>query len=317
MRSLPIYFKWLALAAFADWLVTRTLTRMAIFMPKPPAVILFYQALGFAGQAVATLAGLLALLAFGWMAWREFHSAAGRFIPAACLGAVSFNLLFLYKLPTGWLAVGYHALLLGLVLAIGRRAARSTVQSTSQKMAAIVLTLALVARELYQITPAAYQAARLAGPPAFNQVIFLSAELFALFSLLAVWWAYARTFTWKTGVLASIPALAFVAFHLLNPAMLGIISIWSTGFTLYLPWLLYAFGVWAASVVIFSATWQRSPAGWAVLLLLAGGLAPQFSVQAFLGIVALWLLSYDQNCRETKPGTAAVTAAAGQPASTG
>ena len=44
--------RWLVWAALADWLVTRTLTRSAIFMPKTPAVIAVYQALTLAGQAM-------------------------------------------------------------------------------------------------------------------------------------------------------------------------------------------------------------------------------------------------------------------------
>lgn len=315
MRSLPVFFRWLVLAAFVDWLVTRTLARTAIFMPKPPPVILLYQGIGIAGQLIAALTSLLVILALGWMAWREFRTFTGGLISAACLGLVIINLLFLYILPTGWLAAGYHVLLAGLVMGIGLPALQSTHRSRSQKAAALLLTLALAARELYQIIPAAYQAVNYPGPPAFSQVIFLSAELLALCSLLAVWWAYGRAFTRQAGLLALIPAVAFATFHLLNPAMLGIISIWSTGFTLYLPWPVYAFGLWAAGVVVLTAARQGSLAGWSVILLLAGGLTPQFSIQAYLGIIALWLLEYGQDRMDAVPAAASTTTFTGQPAS--
>jgi hypothetical protein len=305
------------MAAFVDWLVMRTLTRTAIFMPKPPPVILLYQVVGVVGQVVATLTGLLVMIALGWLAWNVFRDTASYFMPAACLGAAILNLLFLYILPTGWLAVGYHALLAGLILGFGLPTLRSSLRSRSQKAAALLLTLALAARELYQIIPAAYQAVKLPGPPAFNQAVFLSAELFAVLSLLAVWWAYGRTITWQAVLLASVPALAFAAFHLLNPAMLGIIAIWSTGFTLYLPWPVYALGLWAASLVVLTAAKQGSLAGWSVILLLAGGLTPQFSIQAFLGIIALWLLGCELDCREVVPEAASATTFAGQTASVG
>lgn len=315
MRSLPVFFRWLVLAAFVDWLVTRTLARTAIFMPKPPPVILLYQGIGIAGQMIAALTSLLVILALGWMAWREFRTFTGGLISAACLGLVIFNLLFLYILPTGWLVVGYHLLLAGLVLGIGLPSLRNSHRSRSQKVAALLLTLVLVVRELYQITPAAYQAANLSGPPAFSSVIFLSAELLALFSLLAVWWAYGRAFTRQAGLLAAIPAVAFATFRLLNPAMLGIISIWSTGFTLYLPWPIYALGLWAAGVVVLTTARQGSLAGWSLILLLAGGLTPQFSIQAYLGVIALWLLKYDQDCMDAAPEAASTTTFAGQQAS--
>src|SRR3990172_2603533 len=99
MRQLPVFFRWLVLAAFVDWLVMRTLTRTAIFMPKPPPVILLYQVVGFAGQVVAALTGLLVMIVLSWLAWRVFRDTASYFIPAACLGAAILNLLFLYILP--------------------------------------------------------------------------------------------------------------------------------------------------------------------------------------------------------------------------
>ncbi len=45
-NRLPVFFTWLPLAALADWLLARTLARAAIFMPKSPAFIQIYTALG-------------------------------------------------------------------------------------------------------------------------------------------------------------------------------------------------------------------------------------------------------------------------------
>ncbi|MEK7786218.1 MAG: hypothetical protein AAB658_12470, partial [Chloroflexota bacterium] len=61
--SLPVFFRWLTIAALADWLITRTVTRTAIFMPKPPPVVAAYQALTLLGQLAFTVTGLLALAA--------------------------------------------------------------------------------------------------------------------------------------------------------------------------------------------------------------------------------------------------------------
>ena len=79
--------------------------------------------------------------------------------------------------------------------------------------------------------------------------------------------------------------------HLVNPAMSGILAIWSTGLTLYLPWPLYAVSLWLVSVAAIVSLRRGDPAGWAILLLVAGGYAPQLSAQLFLSLIALWLLA--------------------------
>jgi hypothetical protein len=73
--------------------------------------------------------------------------------------------------------------------------------------------------------------------------------------------------------------------------MTGIIAIWSMGLTLYLPWPLYALGLWLTGVTVIQAMRQGNAAGWAILLLMAGGYAPQLSVHAFLSLLAQWMLA--------------------------
>ncbi len=77
--------------------------------------------------------------------------------------------------------------------------------------------------------------------------------------------------------------------------MTGILAICSSGLTLYLPWPLYALALLLACVMVIGCLRRGEPAGWALLLLAAGGYAPQLSYQAFLGLVGLWLLAND--CR--------------------
>ena len=72
MSRLPAPFRWLAYAALADWLLGRTLSRSAIFMPKTPLVISVYQALNFLAAFAATLASLLAWIALLWIARRSW-----------------------------------------------------------------------------------------------------------------------------------------------------------------------------------------------------------------------------------------------------
>ncbi|MEK7784505.1 MAG: hypothetical protein AAB658_03625, partial [Chloroflexota bacterium] len=113
--------------------------------------------------------------------------------------------------------------------------------------------------------------------------------LFVVLTPIVLWWAVGRDgispYKW-----AIIPTLAFVTAYLVNPAMTAIIAIWSTGLTLYLPWPLYAVSLWLGSVVVIASLRRGGLTGPALLLLAAGGYAPQLSTQVFLGLIALWLL---------------------------
>jgi hypothetical protein len=89
--------------------------------------------------------------------------------------------------------------------------------------------------------------------------------------------------------------------HRANPSMAGILAIWSIGLTLYLPWPLYAVSLWLAGAAAITALRQGQPAGWVILLLAAGGYAPQLSSQVFLGLVALYLLGLNAHRPAEKP----------------
>jgi hypothetical protein len=79
--------------------------------------------------------------------------------------------------------------------------------------------------------------------------------------------------------------------YLATPTMTGILTVWSTGITLYLPWPLYGFSLWLAGVAILRVRKTEEQVGWAILLLATGGFTPQLSAQANLALLALWLLS--------------------------
>jgi hypothetical protein len=90
-------------------------------------------------------------------------------------------------------------------------------------------------------------------------------------------------------LLAALPAIGYSALTLANPSMAGILAIWSTGLTLYLPWPLYALSLWLFGMTFLALRRQNHPAAWALLLLAAGGYAPQLSSQAFFGLIGLSL----------------------------
>lgn len=290
MSRLPALYGWLTLAALADWLIGRTLTRLAIFMPKSPLVIAAYQALGFAGQFAVTLTSVLALCGLGALAWQMFRSRQSFALPVVLLSLLALSLALLVVAPTGPLLLGYHLFLMAAVLLLGRQVWEGKA-SLAQRAAGTGVALVVVFGESYQLLPALYETLRWPGPPPFASAFFNWGEALMVLSSMALWWAYGRGAPRRAWLAAALPALAFVALRFANPAMTGIIAIWSLGLTLYLPWPLYALSLWLSGVTVIQAWRQDHAAGWAILLLMAGGYAPQLSVHAFLGLTAQWILA--------------------------
>lgn len=290
MQRLPPLFRWLAGAALAEWLIARTFTRSAIYMPKTPVVIAVYQSLSLVGQFALSLASLLALSALGWIAWREWRTHASPVLPVLIVGQIVFSLAFLLAAPVGWWALASQLLGIALLLSLAIRLWQSQV-SIGVRAAGLVAALALLAGRLHRFAPALYTAMQWPGPSSISDVIFAMGELFVVAGAIALWCAYGRAASRGQWLLAALPAAGFVVLRVTNPAMTGILSIWSIGLTLFLPWPLYAVGLWLAGVAAISALRRDHPAGWAILLLAAGGYAPQLSTHAFLGLIALWLLS--------------------------
>ncbi len=285
----PIHFIWLTLAALADWLIARTLARAAIFMPKSPVVLQIYTAVGIGGQLATSLTSLLTLVTLGWIAWQSLQRRKSLALPASCLALIVVNLLALFIPSPGWLALSFQALFCAAIITLVMQAWRQPLPG-SVKLSVSVTALALFLGRLYQSLETAYAVLRLPGPPAISGLLFNSGELVVLVSVGALWWAFGRQAHGRVWIVAGLPALVFAVSRLLAPAMTGIMAIWSTGLTMYLPWPAYVGALWLASVTVIYSLRHHQAAGWGLLLLAAGGFAPQMSTQAFLGMIGLWLL---------------------------
>lgn len=299
--------RWLTWVALADWLIGRTFSRSAIFMPKPPLVLTIYRVFTVAGQLAAVLTGLLALGMLGWIAWHEWQTRRIIWLPLVLLAQAGLSLVFLFVAPAGWWPVVYQGLSLGavgLILGFGIYGLRFTIyghdgtgagskrrQATKQVMVLLLPALALLSGKLYQTLPALYTAMQWPGPPPLTELFFNLGELCVVLSSAGLWFAYGRGASRRTWLVAAVPALAFSGMYLANPAMSGILTIWSNGLSLYLPWPLYAVSLWLAGVTVLVSLRRKRLAGWALLLLAAGGYTPQLSTQTFLGLIALWLLA--------------------------
>jgi hypothetical protein len=291
MRTLSPLWRWLSLAALADWLITRSVTRAAIHMPKTPLLITGYEGLAILGQWASTFAALLALIMLGWIAWRlrrEWWQAG------LWGGLLAFHLAFLFIAPAGVWTVMYHGWLLGLLGVMAGQVWRATA-AWATRLGVALTAFSLSAGVVYQLLPALYTALDWPGPAPLVLPLFNLGELGVALVPLAFWWmARPATIVRHHYAWALLPAAVFTIGHLVNPSMTAILSIWSTGLTLYLPWPLYALSLYAASVVALHGVHHDWPLGWAMVLLTASGYAPQLGAQVAGAWLGLWLLTQPQ-----------------------
>ena len=279
---------WLTLAALADWLIARTLTRAGIFMPKAPAISTAFQGLGMIGRLAITTSALLAIGFLGWYAWKGFHRGQ-KLLPASLVVLIGMMMTFLFVAPSGWLMLAYHIVAIIALLAIAVEA-WSFDSTWKRRTSWGVPAAALLSGELYLVASALEAALR---DPAINGALFFNlGELLFVVSGFVLWWYYGRKhLPWRARLLPALVALMFSGFFLVQPAMTGMISIWSTGLTLYLPWPLYILSLYAAFTAVVVQLRARQPEGLGILLLLAAGLAPQLSYQFMVGLIGLLVIS--------------------------
>lgn len=337
-QNKQILFRWLALAALAEWLISRTATRAAIHVPKSPVVISIYQAFNLTGQVAGAFVTLLVLVLIGWITLREWQTRRALLLPLALMGLVALSLLFLVSAPSALLATVYHLLTIGVVMIIARSIMHSSVPATAAsgqyrifagpaivRFAILFPALALLTGVLYQLLPTLFTALNWPGPPPLTGALFNIGEVLVVLSVAVLWWFYGRTASWCLWLLAAVPAALFTLSFQRDPAMTGILAIWSTGLTLFLPWPMYAMALLLVGITAL-ATWRRNPSiAYACLLLASAGYAPQLSAQLFCALIALWLLARQvgdfqyplqissQAHRRLRPATAVPTATAQHP----
>lgn len=287
-------YKWLAVAALVEWLLVRTLTRAAIHVPKSPLVIAVYTAVNRIGLVSAAFVALLAVVLLLWLAWRTRQAII---LPIALVGLVGLSTLFLFIVPPMWVALTYQlfAIVAVILLIVGHRYGQEVAEPEKKRKwqgTAVVLfpACALLSGLIVQLLPNLYRLLGWPGPPSFSTFLFNVGESFVVGSVMVWWWEYGRSRSRRHWLIATVLALFFALSFWRDPAMTGILTIWSIGLTLFLPWPVYVLTLWLVAVTVL-ANWQMQPTlAWAILLLATAGYAPQLSSQLFCALIALWLL---------------------------
>lgn len=241
-----------------------------------------------------------------WLSWWLYQRSHRR-LSAALVILSGLNLLGLFQAFSVGLALAYHIIALWALVELALLTAKAST-GWLQGLTWALPAGALAVGKLHQVVASLPGLLPSTGQPQLALALFNLGEALVVASALVFGWAFARQVPQRwIWLVASIPALGFSLLVLAAPAMAGIFSIWSVGLTLYLPWPLYALGVWACTAAIIASLRGGHLSGLAIPLLLAGGYAPQLSTHFALGLIALWLLGlgYGPNMlRPVKPAVA-------------
>ena len=298
---LPYLLVALTVAGLGELVLLRTLSRVGVHIPKEGAALTVYDLLTRFGSLLFNLATVLAVVAVvvvlpvllrvpsltRWAAVAGLTLLVGWSLTLPLLGSddlarLAFGLVFSAVVLV--LAVPYVA---NGEAPIARRAAVGLVAG------------AFLCGQYYALSYAGYRLLGADGlPPLATQVLALGESL-VLLAASAIYRGWGRQKDaphygrpWLPPAVASVLSLVLLASYAGNGSTSAILSLWTEGLTLYLPFPLYLAAFWLFSYTVTACLQRRSglTVGCALLLLFVAGFAMELTYQHLLAALALALL---------------------------
>ena len=310
---LPYALGFLTVAGVTELLLLRTLSRVAVHIPKQGLVLSPYQLLTGVGSFAFDLATILALvvlaLALYALMRRERWQDSGHLLAVSGLAlllawGVLFPLLRSAGGPAGGpddaakLAFGlaFSLVVVGLVLpyTLSRRA------TPARRIAVGLVAAAYLCGQYYTVSYAAIGLLNAGGPPALASQVLTLGEVLVVVSAGAIFaaWGAGTPAGSRSGarLRLAIPtafSLLLLTSYLANGSTSAILSLWTEGLTLYLPFPLYLAAFWLFGWTVVASFQRRDgfAIGCALLLLFVGGYALELTYQHLLGAIALVVLT--------------------------
>lgn len=288
----------LAVAALLEFVFLRNFSRMGVFLPNEYWVTLAYDSLVTFGSVMLNFASILVVFLSLLMAGRISKDSSAN--PRLGLG-VSFmltslalsNILFLFAAPSQLGSLAYVLLSVGAVVVIFLTAFQGT--NPLGKITALLVMVSMMASYFLQVQPLLVRGSTMNSNSPLVLLVYGAGELLALMVPIPVLVMDRRRLSETRPVRAVLIvlgacgtlALAYVG----NSWLVSIISMWTLGFTLFLPFPIYLMALGGALLLIATNLRSHPELAYGLLFLLLAGRLMQLTYLNLLGILGFFLVA--------------------------
>ncbi len=290
-KLFELTIKLLLVSSIAELLLNRMFSRVGIFIPKKGFLMALYNALSTSGVIALNFSFILA--AFSLLMVIDEDLKRGKIRSTLIAALVSLNLVlslaFIFVAPDAKLSIIYSgaSLLALLLMALGFFVGA---EERIKKYAIAAILLVYLCSYYYKISNFVFQALGSTRVAPFALEIFAQGEASALAASALFFLAYPginrRAFT-----IASVLSVIFLAANIVQSKMTAIIVIWSLGYTLFLPYPLYAIAFFFFSYAALNLIFEGKHEGYALALIFIAGYQIPLSYNLFLLLLGFALLT--------------------------
>lgn len=295
--------KLLLISSFLELVLNRTISRLGMHIPaeiKGERVIGLLKGLSVFNLFIENLSTILGLLALMlvlriYSKSREMLTDMGR-VMISILGIIfiGWSVISLWIVPNPLLSISYSLIFLTIIgIIVHKGLARSN--NIREKWAIICLVGGSLCYNLYKIIVYLSQSYNLDIISSLSGFFYRAGELLMVVAILAVFFAY----TWPVRISKSTCLFAFIASTIfigylgvsyLNPSILPILSIWSLGYTSFLPVIVYAAILGLLTYTLLKGLWEEKISVYGITFIFISGYTMLLSYQYILALLGFALL---------------------------
>ncbi|MFQ5871764.1 MAG: hypothetical protein ACE5IB_06370 [Candidatus Geothermarchaeales archaeon] len=292
----------LVVSGVIEFLTIRIFSRLGAILPKEEAVFVFFNGTIFLGSVFFNAASLLAVLAtiIAALILARQSSWIDRVSAVTFLALAQLSILFLLVSPEPLLSVTYNlasALVIVLLcITVIRKGGRRLLTLGVSALLAGYLT-----SYYFKVMPGISQLLSQRMEPNYSIAVFNLGEAIAVAGAFLLFAALALQdgLTTRRAVVSLTGIGAFAAAYLRSPWITSILATWTVGFTLFLPFPIYAAAIGVYLYLIMTSHGKGTKLHYAFLLIFLGGRMLQLTYLNLLAILGVFLLR--QELHKTVP----------------
>ncbi len=254
-----------------------------------------YEVLITLGPLILSISLLLSLISSG-LAGYLFIKSPSKSDAITSAFLLSFVVIGMLSLFTTLDVVLLMAQNIAALIVITLMALRFTTDGATKmvKIITMLLISSYSSAFWFGIAPALFA---LGGPkPAYMVEIFNVGEALTIMNALPLYFLFvgSRRIKYSRGselIMPSIPTALFVGAYLVNPGLTALFSTWVFGFTLYLPFPLYAIAIWLYADTIIKMLEVKEEVAFGLLFIFLAGRNLQSVYLTLLAIIGIFLLT--------------------------